>query len=471
MPPVSQTLAITRRVALTGLTAAAAGALLWPYQPKSRRNVPRGRVELSYWEKWPGIEGLALQRVVDRFNQTQDRIWVHLVAVGDIAAKSMVAIGGGDPPDLVGLYSYNIPAYAESKAAIPLDELASAAGVGAGAGVGGRVGVGVEPDRYAPAVRDLLWHEGRQWAGVNTCYTLALYYNRALMRGGGLDPDKPPRTIAELDELGGRLTRDSRHPKGAHGAIFQAGFLQNIPGWWPYSWPLCFGGRLYDELTAKATCDDPACIASFDWARKTAAQYGIAQTRSFAAGFARSIHSAQDPFISGRMAMIVQGPWLANFIRALRPDLDYACAPVPVSAEILNTHPRGLLEADILIIPRGCPHPQEAYQFLLFMQTQEVQEELATAHCKPSPFLEMSKGFLDHHPHPSIRVFDAIAKSPHAQVLPRTRAWKQYSDLLTSAFDAVWGGADAKTELKSVQARAQALIDAARTMRAQREQA
>ncbi len=102
---------MTRRVALGGLASVVAGAMLWPYTPKGRRNVPLGRVEISYWEKWPGIEGLALQAVVDRFNATQDKIWVHLTAVGDIAAKAMVAIGGGDPPDIVGLYTCtNVPA-------------------------------------------------------------------------------------------------------------------------------------------------------------------------------------------------------------------------------------------------------------------------------------------------------------------------------------------------------------------------
>jgi ABC-type glycerol-3-phosphate transport system substrate-binding protein len=450
---VSSTLAITRRVALGGAVAAAAGVLLWPYTPKSRQGVPRGRVEISYWEKWPGIEGLALQKVVDRFNATQDRIWVHLVAVGDIAAKSMVAIGGGDPPDLVGLYTYNVPGYAEAKAAIPLDEFASLGGI--------------DPSAYAPAIKDLLWYEGRQWAGVNTCYTLGLYYNRALFRKASLDPTKPPRTIPELDDAAARLTR-----KDAQGRIEQAGFLQNVPGWWPYFWPTCFGGSLYSESTRRATCADSACVASFDWARATAAKYGIPETRSFAAGFGRSIHSAQDPFISGRMAMIVQGPWLANFIRSLRPGLDYACAPVSVAPEVLDPdHPRGLLEADILIIPRGCRHPKEAYQFLRFMQTQEVQEELAIAHCKPSPFLRMSPGFMEHHPHPSIAVFDAIAKSPHVQVLPRTPAWKQYSDLLTSAFDSVWGGADAAAVLAGVQTQAQALIDSAAAMRQKRERA
>jgi ABC-type glycerol-3-phosphate transport system substrate-binding protein len=437
-------LATSRRAALGALAAAGAGAMLWPVTPKNRRNVPAGRVELNYWEKWPGIEGLALQKVVDRFNATQDKLWVHLTSVGDMAAKAMVAIGGGDPPDLVGLYTYNIPAYAESRAAIPLSDFAH---LGA-----------IDPDRYAPGIRELLWHEGKQWAGVNTCYTLSLYYNAALLREAGASP---PRTISELDDLANRLTR-----KDPQGRIEQAGFLQNVPGWWPYFWPTCFGGSLFDKATSRATCADPACVQSFEWIKATAARHGVPATRAFAAGFGRSIHSAEDPFISGRMAMIVQGPWLANFIRAVRPGLDYACVPVPIADDLATdpANPRGLLEADILIIPRGCPHPEEAYQFLLFMQQQDTQEELATAHCKPSPFVQLSPGFMEHHPHKSIQVFDAIAKSTNAQVLPRTRAWKQYSDLLTSAFDAVWSGADPTAELTRVQSRAQQLIDAAAQM-------
>jgi ABC-type glycerol-3-phosphate transport system substrate-binding protein len=448
--PSDNRASLTRRAAIGSLAAAGAAAILWPYTPRTRANIPRGRIELNYWEKWTGREGISLQQVVDRFNQSQDRLWVHLVPVGDITSKAMVAIGGGDPPDIVGLYTYNIPGYAEARAVIPLEDFAH---LGA-----------IDPTRYAPAIRALLTHEGRQWAGVNTCYSLGLYYNRAMLREAGHDPDHPPRTISELDALAEQLTH-----KDPQGRITQAGFLQNLPDWWPYFWPFMFGGRLYDESTDRATLAEPQCIQTFEWLRACAARYGVAATRAFASGFGRSIHSAQDPFISGKVAMIVQGPWLANFIRAFNPNLDYACAPVPVADPLYNAdHPSGMLEADVLMIPRGCPHPEEAYQFLSWMQRQDVQEQLATAHCKPSPFVQMSPGFLENHPNRSIRVHDAIAKSPKVQILPRTRAWKQYGDLIVSAFESIWSGADPTTELTSAQARAQQLIDRVAALRKKR---
>ena len=447
---------ITRRAAVGAVLAGGAGLLLWPYTPRGRANVPRGRAELQYWEKWTGIEGLALQRVVDRYNATQgeqDKAWVHLVPVSDITSKAMVAIGGGDPPDLVGLYSYSVPGYAEAKAAMRLDQFA-----------GWSERVASLP--YLRGVRDLLEHDGHQWAGVNTCYTLAMYYNRAMLREIGKDADRPPRTIAELDEVSDAMTT---YEPGGKDRLARAGFLANVPGWWNYFWPIMFGGMLYDQQYDEATIGTDPCVGAYEWLRASAERIGIGATTAFASGYGRNIHTAQDPFISGRMGMVVQGPWLANFIRQYRPDLDYGAAPVPMTDGLVDTErPAGLLEADVLMIPRGCPHPEEAFGFMLFMQRQDVQEELAIAHCKPSPFVRVSPGFFENHPNRSVRAFDAIAKSPRVTILPRTTAWKQYADLINAAFDAIWLGADAKATIMGVQARAQQLIDAARARKKQR---
>jgi hypothetical protein len=99
----------------------------WPRRPRSRAGIPSGRVVLDYWEKWTGSEGLALQKVVDRYNQSQGKVWVRRIPVADIVPKTMVAIAGRDPPDLAGLYSFNIPQLAESRAAMSFDEFSSSA--------------------------------------------------------------------------------------------------------------------------------------------------------------------------------------------------------------------------------------------------------------------------------------------------------------------------------------------------------
>jgi multiple sugar transport system substrate-binding protein len=447
----SRNRSLTRRAALGTLGAAALGAALWPRHPREREAIPSGRVVIEYWEKWTGVEGEALQRVVvDRFNASQDRVWVRRIPVSEIAPKAAVAIGGGDPPDVVGLYSYNIPQFAESRGALPFDEL--------GAG-----GTRIDPAIYAPAVRRLLTYEGRQWAGVNTVYTLALYYNRAMFREAGLDPERPPRTIPELDGAADRLVvRRS-------GRIERAGFLPNMPESWPYSWPVMFGGRLYDPATNRAVFADDATVAAYEWVQSYPRRLGVEASREFGHSHNRSFNSVHDPFFSGRVAMIVQGPWITNFMATAAPGLDYGAGPVPVAESIYDPErPAGLVEADVLIIPRGCRHPEEAFEFVRYTQRREVQEALAAEHCKSSPMAEVAPEFFARHGNRCVRVHDAVTHSPRVEILPQTRVWQQYADMTAGAFDRVWSGEPVRPVLLGVEQRVQTLLDLAAERRRQR---
>lgn len=441
--------AIARRTALGVIAGAAGLAVLWPREPRSRRAIPSGRVVLRYWEKWTGPEGDAIQHVVDRFNESQDRIWVQLVPVADPMSKAMVAIGGGDPPDVIGLFSYNVPQFAEARAAMPFDAFSSGSGM-------------IDTSIYKPAVAKMLSHAGRQWAGVNTCYTLALYCNRSLLASVGAHA--PPRTIAELDELSGRLDQ-----RDTAGRLSRVGFLPSLPSWWPYFWPIMFGGSLYDAVSDRATVASPECVGAYEWISRCASRIGPSAAGAFANSFARSFHSPDDPFIAGHTAMIVQGPWLANFLRRYAPALDYVAVPVPLAADVPEPEvPRGMLEADVLIIPRGCPHPEESFAFLRYMQTREVQEQLALEHCKSSPMARVSESFMREHPNRSVAVHDAITASPRVEVLPQTPAWQPYADLMIGAFDEIWSGGDTRAILTRVQARAQSIIEKGAVLRARR---
>ncbi|MEZ5978038.1 MAG: extracellular solute-binding protein [Planctomycetota bacterium] len=452
-PHARPTLGPTRRALAIGGAAAALGYAIFPPSPRWRRDVPTGRVALRYWEKWASHEGDAIQSVVDRFNASQDRIFVVRVPVPETFTKAMVAIGGGDPPDLVGLFSYNVPYFAESGALIPLDELPEPRRP-------------VREEAYPRAIWELLTHGGRPWVGVNTCYTLALYANRAHLREAGLDDGNLPRTLDELDAAAVRLdVRDTG------GRIARAGFLQAVPSWWPYLWPIATGGRLFDDAAHRVTCDEERSVAAFRWVSATAERLGRADSLGFAKSFERSYLSRTDPFLSGRVSMIVQGPWMANFARRFAPGLDFAAAPMPVAADVLDPQsPRGLLEADVIGIPRGCPHPEEALEFLAFTQRPDVQADLCSQHCKPSPMNEVPEGFRENHPNPFVAVHEAIVRSPNATVLPRHRAWKAYSDTIVPAFDRIWGGADPKSELEAVARRAQAEVDRADAARRAREE-
>lgn len=438
-----------RRLFFGAIGAAAVGYALWPRVPKGAIGVPPGRVVVEYWEKWTGIEAAAVQSLVDRFNASQERIWVRRTSVSEIVPKTLVAIGGGDPPDVVGLYSYNVAPFAESRAVYSFDEAPK--------------GIRIEQASYLPAIWRLLSVKDRQWAGVNSCYTLAMYCNRRLFAEAGIAPNKFPDTLQDIDAANARLVVNR------NGNLERVGLLPNLPNWWPYVWPVTFHGSLFDAKKELATIASDECVAAYSWVQRLAAEIGPERGAQFANAYGRTIHSAQDPFISGRAAMIVQGPWLATFIRQHTPELDYTAVPIPADSSCFDPEePVGLLEADVLMVPRGCKHPEAAFEFVAWMQRPEVQESLAAMHCKSSPMRSVSEGFVVNHPNRAVKAFDRVAKSPRVMTLPQTRVWQPYSDMTIGAFDRIWSGAEVAIVLGEVQSRAQVLVDRANALRNRR---
>lgn len=447
MSTLDRSITVTRRAAVGALAAAAAGFAI--FGPRGAKDSAGGRIVLDYWEKWTGHEGRAMQRVVEEFNNSQDRILVRYLVTAGVDQKTLIAIAGGDPPDVVGLWNYNVPGFAESNAILPLDDLAPAAGVSL--------------DDYAPGVRPIMLHEGRWWATINTGGTTALYWNRAMFREAGLD--RAPRTIAELDEFNRRLTvSDSSR-------IARTGFLHSEPGWWTWLWGSSFGGSIFDEGTGRSLISSPENLEAYRWVQGYARRLGAGAEQQFRAGFG-NYDSPLNAFLSGKVGMVLQGPWLANVINAHRPNLDYMVAPFPVVDGLYRANePVGLIDTDILVIPRGVRRPEACMEFIAYTQRREVVEYLSTVHCKNSPLATSSAEFLDRHPNRGVRVHDAIAKSPRSFLCPRTRTWLQIKEEFEAAFQSMWTLREpAEAALPALHARAQVILDRAADQRRRRGQ-
>lgn len=443
----------SRRAALGALGAAGLSFAL--FGPRGEKRRDDGRIVLDYWEKWTGHEGAAMQRVVDDFNRSQDRLWVRYFAMSGIDQKAMIAIAGGSPPDVIGMGNFSIPAYAECGAILPLDELADEAGI--------------RRERYARAVWPMLTHRGKLWGIVNTCGALALFYNKTLYREAGLDPERPPRTIDELDEYAIRLTRTDGRADLDGRDLTQAGFLHLEPDWWTWFWGYYFGGTLYDEASGRALADSDANRRAYEWVQSYPRRLGVDRMLRFQSGFG-FYGTPENPFLSGKVAMTNQGPWLANMIARYRPDMDYGVAPFPVDESIVDAgSPIGLLDSDVLVIPRGSRRAREAMEFIAYTQRREVVEYLSKVHCKNSPLASASESFTREHPNRFVRMHARIADSERAFVFPRTRTWEQYVAEFNAAMQRMWAlQEEAGPALARVQSAAQADLDLVAERRARR---
>ncbi len=312
------------------------------------------------------------------------------------------------------------------------------------------------------------------WALPSTPASVALHWNRAMFREAGLDPNQPPQSLAELDAMteqltvvsiqrGGELT-EVRYPDltdaektAKEFTIVQMGHTPTWPGWWTQLWGCWFGGELWDGENT-VTCNSPEQLAAFRWYQSYADKYGIKNLRRFSSSFG-NFSSPQSPFLAGQVAMVVQGVWMYNFIDKYAPQLDWAAAPFPANDPVRQPMVT-LVECDILVIPRGARHPEEAFEFIRYVNSRPAMEKLCLGQRKFSPLAEYSDDFVANHPNPYLPVFIELAKSPDAQTVPRLPVWSEYSQELVVAADRIFGGlASPEDALDEAAKRAQWRLD------------
>ena len=398
-----------------------------------------GRVELEYWDKWTGFEADAMRAVVDDFNASQDRIHVNYSSISQIDHKLMLATAGGVPPDIAGVYSWMLPVYAENNALMPLDRLAADAHI--------------TRDRYIDVFWRMCMHEGHLWALPATPASTALIWNKKLFREAGLDPERPPRSIAELEAFNQKLTR--WRPDGTLQSI---GFIPAVPGYWDPLWGYWFGGSLWNGRDA-LTVNSPENVAACKWIQSYPERFGVRNLLTFQDGFGTDA-SPQNPFFSGRVAMEMNGVWVYNFIKNYAPaDFEWGVAPFP-SADAAGLKDVALVELDALVIPAGAKHAAQAFEFIQYVNTQGPMEKLCLGQRKFSPLRECSADFYKKHPNPYIAEFVALAKSPNARFVPPLTTWTQLAHDMNNAVNRIWTGkATAAAALDEVQRRQQPIFE------------
>ena len=457
------------RFILLALLIGPAVALL-AFGPRSTEPLPEDRVIVEYWEKWTGPEQQQMQQIIDEFNDSvgrEKKIFVHYMSTAAINQKTLVATAAGTPPDIAGLWDSNIVPYAAEDALEPLEEMAAQHGIVDGT--------------YKKVYWDACHYDGHLYALVSTPACVGLLYNRlafeqasAELRAAGLDPNRAPRTLEEMDRYADVLTR-----KDAAGRVHRAGYFPLEPGWYiAYTW-MWFGTDIWDAQTGKLKLTDPKVIAAYDWIASYTRKLGPAAANEFRGGLG-NFDSPQNGFLVDYVSMEQQGPWMANYIEHLRPDLqrlkwpreiernkplverrqNYAWAFAPFPSAVPGLEGVTYATFDALVIPRGAKHKTEAFEFIAYVNRQDVMEKLNTMHCKNSPLANVSREFIEHHPNPYIQVFEDLANSPNARGVPQIPTWPEIFDDLQAIGQAMSvGRVSAGDALSAAEGRLQASLD------------
>jgi ABC-type sugar transport system permease subunit/ABC-type glycerol-3-phosphate transport system substrate-binding protein len=204
------------------------------------------------------------------------------------------------------------------------------------------------------------------YAIPNSTDDRALYYNEDLLERAGLVDSagraRPPRDWRELQDHAVRLTdRDS------DGNMTRLGFAPNFGNSWLYIYGWLNGGRFMSPDGRTCSLAEPRIVEALQYMVDVYdALGGIEEVESFQSGFQSDEF---DPFLTGKVAMKIDGNGVLNSIATYAPGLRFGVAPAPAPAGRQSiTWSGGFSWA----IPRGSGQPDMAFELIRFLNTDRI---------------------------------------------------------------------------------------------------
>ncbi len=396
---------------------------------------------------WPDrYQGTQFVKIAESFNQVQKDIVVK-ATYGATVQQVLTAESGGKPPDIYfDCGNAEVGTWASNGVVHNLDSFIQQSHF--------------DLNRLTSSARQLITYNGHVWAMpyLTDCYMML--YNKNLFRKAGLDPNKPPRTIEEVQALWNKLTLRDSSGKITSLAMLPTYGGPDFVGTYLPVYINMFGGQLVssDGKTITANCSQ--CVQALAWEAKYYQTVGVSNVDHFGAYNNPAVGTPQNLFLSNKLAMYISGEWNPQFIKQYGnpKTFDYGVAPLPVPAARGNTN---VAEAggNMGFIMRKAPHPEAAFQYLLWIQNVDPTVSFANVlNNVPQVKAALTSNNLD--PNPYYRTFVHQAGVAQIQIFPNLPISAQFAaELATTEDKVLHGRMSAKDGLDKVTKDMQALLD------------
>jgi len=310
------------------------------------------KTKVAFWHPMTDVTGEAVEAVIAAFEQKYPDIDIEPTYIANQGEgqneKLLAAIAGGNPPDVAYFDRFEVGAWAAQGSLEDLTDMAKAEGI--------------DESMYYPFAWEESSYDGKLYAIPTTTDSRLVYFNVDHFVEAGLDPNQPPKTIAELEAAAAALTKKN-------GSRFERiGFIPWYGQGWFYGWGWAFGGDFYDAASNKATANDPKNVEALQWIANFAQTYNIEDIAAFTDSQGTG---AMDPFLSGQLSMKVSGPWEVSAIQKFKPDLKYDVFPMPTPTGTNHTTWSGGWS---VVIPKGAKNKEAAWKFLAYFGSAEGQK-------------------------------------------------------------------------------------------------
>jgi multiple sugar transport system substrate-binding protein len=266
---------------------------------------PTGDVALTVWNPFTGPDGNFFTAIVDDFNTEHPNIKVTVETQpgAEYVARLEAAQSANQLPHVIAAGYDALPQLVENQILVPIDDLAQQGGYS------------------ASMFPEAIWKAG-EWKGQRVgipidTHPMVFYYNKALFKAAGLDPEAPPtdkdsfeaaiKAISEKTDADGyQMVSSGGGANFLVGIQFAALFYQG-------------GGEWTNEDFSQATFNSEAGVQAATYLAHLVKDLGVPKVESDA---------EINAFQNAKNGMVMSGIWeTTRYKDALKDDL--GVAPVP----------------------------------------------------------------------------------------------------------------------------------------------
>jgi multiple sugar transport system substrate-binding protein len=396
--------------------------------------------QVQYWYLWGGAESKLMQSMVQQFNAEQTKYQVVPLEVPDLQ-KMRVAISSGAGPDVTDDFASDLAGYAATGITLALDSYISKSGYSI--------------SDFVPSALKTCQINGTTYALPINVNFFMLFYNKTLFKKAGIAA--PPKTDKELLDDAIKLTK-----LNTDGSIATLGFPDFPIVYYLNTMTYALGGSYISKDGKTLTPNNPGTIKALETIVAYRKKFGVDNVSKFSAG--GGYLQPNDPFVTGKQAMRIDGPWLGNSIRntlkITADQLDYAVAPLPYP----DGHPElalgGQVDSSILYIPSNSGNKDGAWAFLSWMLNEKNMATMDAAMGNfPSRLSVLSNAAFAKTP--DFKDFAAVVRgSKNLGVFPAFAGQVEFGKLLNDQGEKAWDlKMTPQDAMAEAQSKAQALLN------------
>lgn len=312
-------------------------------------SVPAWAADLQMWERSGGNKGI-VDALVARWNEQNPDRKINLTYIphSEMVPKLAQAIASGEVPDLMGLDLIYGPQFEKAGQLVDITD---------------KVSSWPELKTASPGHMKVSTYEGRIYGVPLYADVSVLFWNKDLFKKAGLDPEKPPTSLAEISEYAKKITALGDGNYGYYLPGSCAGC--NIFTVGPLIW--ASGGKIEPSGPGDEPLVGDGVKEVLTWARQMIKDGNVAE-----ANRAENGETFHLQFGSGKVGMMGTGNFNISLVKDQNPTMNYGITLLPGAKQGQVSSFAG---GDIVTIPKGSKRVDDAVDFMKWLLSDDTQLE------------------------------------------------------------------------------------------------